>query len=109
MTADVIDIDELNTGLRREGIFGAIYWWMVKFGFAIAGGLSGAIMSAVGFNSGVAEQPEGAVMGLRIFYSGFPIIGTILAIVVMWNYEVTEEKANEVSAQLKARKAKEAA
>ena len=36
MTADVCDLDELNTGKRREGIFGAIYWWMVKFGFAIA-------------------------------------------------------------------------
>lgn len=109
MTADVIDIDELNTGKRREGIFGAIYWWMVKFGFAIAGGLSGLIMSVVGFNSGVAEQPEGAVLGLRVFYSGFPIIGTLIAIAVMWNYDVTEEKANEVSAQLKARKEKEAA
>ena len=107
MTADVIDIDELNTGLRREGIFGAIYWWMVKFGFAIAGGLSGAIMSAVGFESGAATQPEGAVLGLRIFYSGFPILGTLLAIAVMWKYEVTEEVANKVSAELKARKENE--
>jgi GPH family glycoside/pentoside/hexuronide:cation symporter len=40
MTADVCDLDELKSGLE-EGIFGAIYWWMVKFGFAIAGGLSG--------------------------------------------------------------------
>ena len=61
MTADVIDLDELKTGLRREGTFGAIYWWMVKFGFAIAGGLSGVIMSSVGFDSGVTVQPEGAV------------------------------------------------
>ncbi|MEM9525853.1 MAG: MFS transporter, partial [Bacteroidota bacterium] len=50
MTADVIDIDELNTGKRREGIFGAIYWWMVKFGFAIAGGLSGLMIAVVGFD-----------------------------------------------------------
>ncbi|MCU0926360.1 MAG: MFS transporter [Hydrogenophaga sp.] len=49
MTADVCDLDELATGKRREGIFGAIYWWMVKFGFAIAGLLSGAIMSVVAF------------------------------------------------------------
>ncbi|MDZ7647315.1 MAG: MFS transporter [Cytophagales bacterium] len=76
MTADVIDMDELNTGLRREGTFGAIYWWMVKFGFAIAGGLSGVIMSTVGFDSGAATQPEGAIEGLRAFFSGVPIIGT---------------------------------
>ena len=31
MTADVCDIDEYNTGQRREGTLGAVYWWMVKF------------------------------------------------------------------------------
>ena len=50
MTADVIDLDELNYGVRREGVFGAIYWYMVKFGFAIAGGLSGLILTVVGFD-----------------------------------------------------------
>jgi len=104
MTADVIDLDELNTGLRREGTFGAIYWWMVKFGFAIAGGLSGAIMSFVGFNSGAETQPEGAIVGLRVFFSGLPILGTLVAMYVMRNYDVTEERANEIRAELEKRK-----
>ena len=104
MTADVIDLDELNTGLRREGTFGAIYWWMVKFGFAIAGGLSGVIMSSVGFDSGVTVQPEGAVDGLRLSFSGIPIMGTLIAMYVMRNYSVTEESANEVRAELERRK-----
>jgi GPH family glycoside/pentoside/hexuronide:cation symporter len=42
-------LDELTSGKRREGIFGAIYWWMVKFGFAIAGLLSVAIMELIDF------------------------------------------------------------
>lgn len=104
MTADVIDLDELNTGKRREGVFGAIYWWMVKFGFAIAGLLTGAIMSIVGFNPDLTTQPEGAIFGLRAFYSGFPIIGTITAILVMRKYDVTEERAKEVQAILVKRK-----
>ena len=58
MTADVCDLDELATGKRREGIFGAIYWWRVKFGFAIAGLLSGAIMSWVGFTPGQHAWPD---------------------------------------------------
>ena len=66
MTADVCDLDELATGKRREGIFGAIYWWMVKLGFAVAGLLSGAIMSFVAFTPGAPLQPEGAVDGLRL-------------------------------------------
>ena len=104
MTADVIDLDELNTGKRREGIFGAIYWWMVKFGTAFAGLLSGSIMAYVGFTQGVAEQPEGALNGLRFFYSFLPIAGTLLAIWVMWDYDLSEERANEIRAQLEARK-----
>jgi glycoside/pentoside/hexuronide:cation symporter, GPH family len=104
MTADVIDLDELNTGLRREGTFGAIYWLMVKFGFAIAGGLSGVIMTYVGFDSGQAIQPEGAVDGLRIAFSGIPIIGTLIAMIVMLNYDVSEERANEIRADLEKRK-----
>jgi glycoside/pentoside/hexuronide:cation symporter, GPH family len=105
MTADVIDMDEINTGLRREGTFGAIYWWMVKFGFAIAGGLSGIIMSIVGFDSGAATQPEGAIDGLRAFFSGLPILGTLTAMYIMRNYDVTEERANETRAELDRREA----
>ena len=105
MTADVIDLDELNTGKRREGIFGAIYWWMVKFGYGIAGGLSGVILSVIGWESGSATQTEEALYGLRLFFSGLPILGTLLAIYVMRDYEITEEKAKEISAKLAARKA----
>ncbi|MDB4605987.1 MFS transporter, partial [Cyclobacteriaceae bacterium] len=105
MTADVIDLDELNTGKRREGVFGAIYWWMVKFGFGIAGGLSGVILSIIGWESGGATQSAEALFGLRLFFSGLPICGTLGAIYVMRDYEITEEKAKEISAELAARKA----
>lgn len=104
MTADVIDLDELETGKRREGVFGAIYWWMVKFGFAIAGLASGAILSYVGFDTTLATQPEGAIEGLRLFYSGLPITGTLIAIFVMLNYDVSEERAKEVRIILDKRK-----
>jgi GPH family glycoside/pentoside/hexuronide:cation symporter len=104
MTADVCDMDELSSGKRREGIFGAIYWWMVKFGFAIAGLLTGVIMAAVGFNSGAATQTESAVTGLRLAFSGLPILGTIISIWVMWDYDLSEEKARQIKQELVQRK-----
>ncbi|WP_245189709.1 MFS transporter [Lunatimonas salinarum] len=105
MTADVIDLDELSSGKRREGVFGAIYWWMVKFGFAIAGLLSGAILTVVGFDATLETQTEGVVLGLRAFYSGLPILGTLVAMYVMRDYDLTEERSNEIRAILDARKA----
>lgn len=104
MTADVCDMDELTSGKRREGVFGAIYWWMVKFGFAIAGLLTGVIMSAVAFEAGAATQPEGAVTGLRLFFSGVPIFGTLIAMGYMRDYDLTEERAHEIKKELDKRK-----
>ncbi|MDA0779978.1 MAG: MFS transporter [Bacteroidetes bacterium] len=105
MTADVIDIDELNSGLRREGLFGAIYWWMVKVGFAIAGALSGVIIAIVGFNPDLATvEQQPAVDGLHAFFCFFPLAGTLLAMWIMRDYSIDEKRANEIRAQLKARK-----
>lgn len=100
MTADICDLDEYHSGKRREGIFGAIYWWMVKVGFAIAGMLSGIILSFVGFDSSIANQPEETITGLRLFFSAVPIGGTLLAIIIMYSYDLTKEKAEEIRSRI---------
>lgn len=106
MTSDVTDLDELNTGKHREVTFDAIYWCMVKFGFAIAGGLSYVIISSVGFDSGAETQTEGVILRLRAFYLGFLIISSLIAINVMRNYDFTEARANQISMELAKRKNK---
>ena len=106
MTADVIDLDEIKTGKRREGIFGAIYWWMVKVGYAIAGALSGAIITFVGFNPDLATvDQQAAVDGLHAFFCFFPMGGTLLAMLIMRSYSITEESATQTSAELAKRRA----
>ena len=45
MTGDVCDMDELETGERRAGTFGAIYWLMVKIGTGLALLSAGFIMT----------------------------------------------------------------
>jgi GPH family glycoside/pentoside/hexuronide:cation symporter len=102
MTADVCDLDELQTGKRREGVLGAVYWWMVKLGFGVAALVSGAILSFVGFDPGNAT--ESAVTGMRLFYTFLPIAGVIGAICIMWNYDITEEKAVQLKADLAQRR-----
>ena len=104
MTADVCDLDELENGLpRKEGSFGAIYWWMVKLGTAIAGLFSGLILYYVGFEAGASIQPDGAMNGLRFFYSVIPIAGTLGAIYVMKDYDIDEARAEEIKKELQIR------
>ena len=101
MTADVCDYEELQNGLpRKEGAFGAIYWWMVKLGTALAGLFAGLIMWYVGFAPDAASQPDGALFGLRFFYTFIPIMGTSLAIFVMWDYDIDEKRATEIKEEL---------
>lgn len=102
MTADVCDLDELQTGQRREGVLGAVYWWMVKLGFGIAALLGGFILSIVGFDA--ENVTESAVTGMRMFYTLLPIAGVIGAIWIMKSYDITEEKALEIKAKLEERK-----
>ena len=102
MTADVCDLDELNSGRRREGIIGAVYWWMVKFGTAFAGLLTGLIMNFTGFDAD--NVTESALTGLRIAYTLLPIAGVVGAVLIMWKYDLTEERADGIRRKLAAGK-----
>lgn len=103
MTADICDLDELETHERREGLFGAIYWWMVKFGAAFAGLLSGLILAFVGFDQNVAVQSEDALNGLRAAFILVPATGTLIGIWAMWNYDLNEEAVAAIREELDSR------
>jgi GPH family glycoside/pentoside/hexuronide:cation symporter len=105
MTADVCDLDELNNGERREGMFGAVYWWMVKLGTAAAMLLSGVVLHLVGFNETLKVQSPEAITHLRIADILIPIISGVIAIVVIWKYDITEAKAYEIKEKLALRRA----
>ncbi len=106
MTADICDLDELENGERREGVFGAVYWWMVKLGQAIAIFFSGIILKGVGFRQGQAEQLQSTITGLRIADIVIPVVGALIAIAVIWSYTITEKRANEIRDELVKRRGK---
>lgn len=96
MTADVCDLDELNNGERREGMFGAVYWWMVKLGTALALLTSGVVLSMVGFDQNSDVQTLESLTKLRIADILIPIITGLIAILIVWKYDITESKAHEI-------------
>ena len=105
MTADVCDLDELNNGMpRKEGTFGAIYWWMVKLGQALALVLGGLVLKLVGFDQTAATQTAETMTNLRIADIVIPAATAALAILVMWKYSLSEERAREIKAELVKRR-----
>jgi GPH family glycoside/pentoside/hexuronide:cation symporter len=107
MIADVVDFDELNTGERREGMFGSIFWWMVKLGqsVAIAGG--GLVLNATGFDVDLGgDQAERTLTLMRLFDAFVPAAASAIAIWAVASYSITEERAHEIRAQLEQRRGK---
>ena len=105
MTADVCDLDEYYNGMpRKEGTFGAIYWWMVKLGMGIALVLGGLVLKLVGFDQNSAIQTAETIINLRLADITIPALTAALAIWVMWGYDLTEEKANEIKVELVRRR-----
>ena len=106
MTADVCDLDELQNGLpRREGTFGAIYWWSVKIGQSIALALGGLVLSLVGFDAGNATQTLETMNDLRIADIIIPSSTAGLAVWIMWNYSLNEDKVKVIQKELDERRA----
>lgn len=105
MTADVCDLDELNNGMpRKEGTFGAIYWWMVKLGQALALVLGGLVLKLVGFDQNAVTQTAETITKLRLADITIPALTAALAIWVMWKYDLSEDKAREIKNELVARR-----
>ncbi|MEO1547457.1 MAG: MFS transporter [Bacteroidota bacterium] len=105
MTADVCDLDELVNGMpRKEGTFGALYWWVVKLGQGLALVFGGLVLQLIGFDGGLAAQSEETLVSLRIADIVFPVVTAALAIWVMWKYSLSEERAKEIKIQLEERR-----
>jgi GPH family glycoside/pentoside/hexuronide:cation symporter len=105
MISDVCDYDELQTQQRREGVFGAIYWWMVKVGMALAGLLTGVLLKVSGFDVALkAGQADKTLFLLRVFDVGIPILTSIIALGIIATYTITEAKAHEIRGELERRR-----
>jgi GPH family glycoside/pentoside/hexuronide:cation symporter len=103
MIADVVDYDELNTRERREGMYGSIFWWVVKLGMAAALAAGGFILNATGFDVSLgSNQSEQTIFFMRIFDAFVPCITSGVAIWIIASYSITEEKAHGVRLKLEA-------
>ena len=105
MIADVVDMDELQTHERREGMYGSIFWWVVKLGMAVAIAGGGLLLNATGFDVDLGgDQSEHAIILMRLFDAFVPATASAIAIWAIATYSITEEKAHEIRVELESRR-----
>lgn len=107
MVADVCDLDELETGERREGMFGSIFWWVVKLGLAAAMAAGGFLLHATGFDVSLGGgQSADTLFYMRLADVLVPVICSVIAIWMVATYPITENMATEVRQKLEERRGK---
>ena len=105
MVADVVDMDELNTNERREGMYGSIFWWVVKLGQSVAIFGGGILLNITGFDVELGgNQTEQAITLMRLFDAFIPCVASLIAIWAVASFSITEERAHEVREELEARR-----
>jgi glycoside/pentoside/hexuronide:cation symporter, GPH family len=110
MIADVVDEDELTSRQRREGMFGSIFWWVVKVGMAAALAAGGFLLNATGFDVALGgAQTERTLFLLRVFDVVVPMLTSSLAIYMIASYPITEERAHDTRVELERRRGTAAA
>lgn len=103
LITDVIDYSELMNGIREDGTTYALYSFARKLGQAASAGLSGLLLTAVGYSQETAFE-ESVVNGIFNISTLVPAIGFGLLAAVLWFWYPLHKK--EVDANIEELKKK---
>lgn len=103
MYADCADYSELKTGNRATGLIFSSSSMSQKFGWAIGTAITGWLLGIFGFQAN-AVQSEEAISGIKMFLSFLPAVGTILSVVFISMYPLTEKKMKDITTELECKR-----
>lgn len=103
LVTDVIDDAELRTGVREDGSVYALYSFARKMGQAASAGLTGALLSMIGYTPETAFEPE-VLDGIYGISTVVPAVGFGLLALILWFwYPLHKKRVDENVAELKRR------
>ncbi len=106
LCADICDEDELATGVRREGMYSAVYTNVLKIGVSLGLLGTGIILTVSGFDIDLGiDQVGNTMMIMRVCYSVIPVVGLIIGFLLITRLKSSPERAKAVRVELDARHA----
>jgi GPH family glycoside/pentoside/hexuronide:cation symporter len=112
MLPDVIELDELNTGQRREGIFYSFIVFLQKVCLGIAVFLVLQRLELAGYVQPAQEiampvQPDSVLLAIRVSIGPLPTLALLAGMVLAYFYPLTREVHAEILLKLKERRLQE--
>lgn len=103
MLGDIADYDELQNGTRRESLFASLVAWVDKAGVSLGGLVSGYLLVLWGFDAKIGAQSPMTLQLMKWSYVTMPLLGAIVAIMLMRRYTISEEQAYSIKDELARR------
>ena len=108
LITDVIDASEIKNGIREDGSVYAMYSFARKLGQALAAGLSGWLLSGIGYDSTAAQnglgQTEPVLQGIFNISTLVPAVGFIALALVLWFWYPLHKKKVDQNVAILAEK-----
>jgi GPH family glycoside/pentoside/hexuronide:cation symporter len=101
---DICDIDEVDTGMRREGTFGAVAGFIDKIEGSFCSLIVGYLIAYAGFNQLIAHQPDDVITKLRWFGYIPNFLFTLIAFGLAWTFPINHTMMEDVRATLNSRR-----
>ena len=103
LITDVIDDAQLRTGIREDGSIYALYSFARKLGQAAAAGVTGWLLTAIGYVPGAAGQTQEVLSGIFTIATLVPAAGFILLALTLWLwYPLHKNRVTENVEKLRA-------
>lgn len=103
IAADVIDVDALESGASRSGLFFAVWGMVIKLALALGVLLGTSLPALIGYDPGQDTVPREIQSGLMAIYGGIPAALMALGALVLRGFPITRERHADVRARLDAR------
>ncbi len=104
MITDVIDDAEVKNGVREDGTIYSVYSFARKLGQALTAGLSGVLLSIVGYTQATAYDPD-VTLGIFRLSCIIPALGLgLVAVALAFIYPLNKAKVESNSAELARRR-----
>ena len=99
MVPDAIEYGYLLTGERTEGAFYATWTFGMKIGQAVALGITGWVLSAVGYVPNVT-QTDLSMLGIRLLLGPITVTIFVMAMVALYFYPINEQRYNQILSRI---------
>ncbi|WOD40083.1 MFS transporter [Nodosilinea sp. E11] len=96
MLPDVVDLDELNTGLRREGLYFSALVFLQKLGLAIALFISGQVLGWTGYVANADSQPAAALNAIRLLIGPLPALLLVVGLWFCYRYPISRDRHQQI-------------